>query len=132
MSIYGIGTDIVEIARIEQALSRHGERFDTRLLHTDALPDWQAALAPAAWLAKRFAAKEAFAKALGTGLRGVVTLRNIGLQHDALGRPVFFCAPVLAAELALRGIQQLHLSLSDERAYVLAFVVMENQSKPSI
>ena len=117
MSIYGIGTDIVEIARIEQALSRHGERFATRLLHPDELPDWQAALAPAAWLAKRF---------------GVVTLRNIGLQHDALGRPVFFCAPVLAAELALRGIQQLHLSLSDERAYVLAFVVMENQSKPSI
>ena len=47
-------------------------------------------------------------------------------QHDALGRPAFFCAPPLAAELALRGIQQLHLTLSDERAYVLAFVVMEN------
>lgn len=126
MAIHGIGTDIVEIARIEQALSRHGERFATRLLHPDELSAWQAAVAPAAWLAKRFAAKEAFAKALGTGLRGVVTLRNIGVHHDALGRPAFFCAPPLAAELALRGIQQLHLSLSDERAYVLAFVVMEN------
>lgn len=126
MAIHGIGTDIVEIARIEQALSRHGERFATRLLHPDELPEWHAAAAQSAWLAKRFAAKEAFAKALGTGLRGVVTLRNIGVRHDALGRPSFFCAPPLAAELALRGIQRLHLSLSDERAYVLAFVVMEN------
>lgn len=126
MAIHGVGTDIVEIARIEQALSRHGERFAARLLHPEELPAWRVAVAPAAWLAKRFAAKEAFAKALGTGLRGVVTLRNIGVQHDALGRPAFFCAPPLAAELALRGIQQLHLSLSDERAYVLAFVVMEN------
>ncbi|MGL5985980.1 MAG: holo-ACP synthase, partial [Burkholderiales bacterium] len=80
MSIYGIGTDIVEIARIEQALSRHGERFATRLLHPDELPDWQAALAPAAWLAKRFAAKEAFAKALGTSIPCRLASRHSALR----------------------------------------------------
>lgn len=125
MAICGIGTDIVEIARIEQVLSRHGERFAARLLHPEEMAAWRSAIAPATLLAKRFAAKEALSKALGTGLRGVVSLRNIGVRHDQLGRPEFFFAPALAAELASRGIQRLHLSLSDERAYVLAFVVIE-------
>lgn len=125
MAICGIGTDIVEIARIEQILNRHGERFAARLLHPDEMAAWHCSVAPATLLAKRFAAKEALSKALGTGLRGIVSLHNIGVCHDQLGRPEFFFAPPLAAELASRGIQRLHLSLSDERAYVLAFVVIE-------
>ncbi len=126
MAIFGIGTDIAEIARLEGALQRHGEAFAAKLLADDELPAWRAAANPAAFLAKRFAAKEAFAKALGTGIRGVVSLRHIAIVHDALGRPGFRCDEQLQAELMARAIRNIHLSLSDERHYVVAFVVMEN------
>ena len=76
-------------------------------------------------MAKRFAAKEAFAKAVGTGIREPVSLRFIGVAHDGLGKPVFACAPELAAWLAARGIARVHLSLSDEREQVVAFALAE-------
>lgn len=123
--IYGIGTDIVEIARIESALSRHGERFARKLLSDE---EWQEFLLKgqaAAWLAKRFAAKEAFAKALGTGIRGEVTLPRIAVRNDALGRPVLVLDARLLALLDERKIRAMHLSLSDERQFACAFVVLE-------
>ena len=79
----------------------------------------------ARFLAKRFAAKEAFAKALGTGLRAPATLRNIGITHDALGKPVLELAAELQALLDEQGIDRQHLSISDEKALAVAFVVLE-------
>lgn len=79
----------------------------------------------ARFLAKRFAAKEAFGKALGTGVAAPATLPNVAVAHDAAGRPYFEFAPELAAYLAGRGIRRAHLSLSDEADYVIAFVVLE-------
>lgn len=125
MAIFGIGTDIVDITRLEAALQRHGEAFAAKLLADDELAAWREAGNPAAFLAKRFAAKEAFAKALGTGIRGAVTLRRIAVVHDTLGRPGFHCDPLLETELQARNIHTIHLSLSDERQHVVAFVVME-------
>lgn len=125
MAIFGIGTDIVDITRLEAALQRHGEAFAAKLLADDELAAWREASNPAAFLAKRFAAKEAFAKALGTGIRGAVTLRRFAVVHDALGRPGFRCDPQVEAELQVRNIHTIHLSLSDERQHVVAFVVME-------
>ncbi|MGE5027321.1 MAG: holo-ACP synthase [Betaproteobacteria bacterium] len=123
--IYGIGTDIVAVKRIEAALVRHGERFAARILAPDEMPDFSASLHPARFLAKRFAAKEAFAKALGTGMRYPVTWRNISVIHDGLGRPGFGLVPELASRLAERNIRGHHLSISDETEMVVAFSVLE-------
>lgn len=122
--IYGIGTDIVAVARMRDALARHGERFAQRLLHPDELEAYAAAREPERFLAKRFAAKEAFSKALGTGLRPPATLSAIGVSHDPLGKPLYVFGEVLAAHLASLGLSA-HLSISDERENVIAFAILE-------
>lgn len=126
--IHGIGTDLVAIARLDAMHTRHGERLARRILAESEWPDYAAAAVPARLLAKRFAAKEALAKALGTGLRAPVTLGNIAIGHDALGRPAFTVAAPLAEWLDARGIVRLHLSLSDERDHALAFAIAETET----
>lgn len=123
--IHGIGTDLVAVARIADLHGRFGERFARRLLTEAELREYAHATSPARFLAKRFAAKEALAKALGTGLRAPVTLGNIGVGHDSLGRPTFTVAAPLADWLRARGIDRLHLSLSDEHDHALAFAIAE-------
>lgn len=123
--IYGIGTDIIAVKRIEAALGRFGERFAERILAPEEMPGFSASHHPARFLAKRFAAKEAFAKALGTGMRYPVTWRNISVIHDDLGRPGFGLVPELASRLAERNIRGHHLSISDEAEMVVAFSVLE-------
>jgi holo-[acyl-carrier protein] synthase len=123
--IYGIGTDIVATARIAQILERYGDAFAGRILAPDEWLSFQSSNAPARFLAKRFAAKEAFAKAAGTGLRTPVTLRNISVGHNALGRPELHFQPALSAWLVQQGIRAQHLSLSDEKDLAAAFVVLE-------
>lgn len=122
--IVGIGVDIVEIARLEGLLSRHGERAATRLLSPSEWSDWQENPS-ARLLAKRFAAKEALAKALGCGLCHPVSLRNITVTHNVLGQPSFCYTPVLSTWLHERGISRCHLSISDEIQLCCAFVVVE-------
>jgi holo-[acyl-carrier protein] synthase len=123
--IFGIGTDLVAVARIASSLARFGEPFARRLLGDDEFTRFADAPHPARFLAKRFAAKEAFAKAAGTGLRVPVTLQNIAIVHDAIGKPAFCLAPALADWLAKQGVRASHLSLSDEDDYACAFVVLE-------
>lgn len=127
--IYGIGTDIVAVARMASFWQRHGERALNKLLAPVERPDCLASKHPERFLAKRFAAKEALGKALGTGIRSPLLLTAIAVTHDALGKPAFDLAPELAAYLAERGLAA-HLSLSDERDYALAFVVVETVEKP--
>lgn len=124
--IYGIGTDIVEVSRIEASLARFGEAFAQRILTAQEWPGFAESQTRARFLAKRFAAKEAFSKALGTGLRAPVTLQAIGVAHDELGKPMFQLSPELQAMLDQRGISRTHLSISDEKALAVAFVVLEN------
>jgi holo-[acyl-carrier protein] synthase len=126
--IFGVGTDIVAIERIERMIGRHGERAAAKLLARAELAAYRAAARPAAFLSKRFAAKEALAKALGLGLRAPATLHNIAVAHDEAGRPVFDCAPPLAAWLAERGLRA-HLSISDETGTAQAFVVVEQTER---
>lgn len=123
--IFGIGTDIVEVSRIEEALQRHGDAFARRILTDDEWTAFQQSQTKARYLAKRFAAKEAFAKALGTGLRAPATFQNIGITHDQLGKPSFTLHPELQATLNGKNITQMHLSISDEKALAVAFVVLE-------
>lgn len=123
--IYGIGTDIVEVSRIEESLARFGDAFAQRILTEQEWLSFQQSKTQARFLAKRFAAKEAFAKALGTGLREPATFQNIGVAHDDLGKPVLDLAQALQTFLDKKGIVQQHLSISDEKALAAAFVVLE-------
>lgn len=123
--IHGIGTDLLDARRIRDGLARFGEHYADRMLAPAEHAGFYASRDPARFLAKCFAAKEAFAKATGTGLRPPVTLRNIAVLRDAQGKPHFECAPELAAWLAERGITAHHVSLSDEGDLVLAYVILE-------
>ncbi|MBI5918675.1 MAG: holo-ACP synthase [Nitrosomonadales bacterium] len=123
--ILGIGTDIVAVARIEAAVARHGEAFAARILSEQELPEYAAHAHPARFLAKRFAAKEAFAKATGQGLRHPVTLQRLSITHDELGKPTFTFDAELTRYLQQQGATRHHLSISDEKDTVVAFVVIE-------
>ena len=123
--IFGIGTDIVEYARVEAMWARYGDRFAGHMLGESEWPEFRAHTRQARFLAKRFAAKEAFAKAVGSGLRHPVSMRRISVTHDGLGKPVLQFDPVLRTYLAQLGVSGHHLSISDERDMVVAFVVLE-------
>ena len=123
--IFGIGTDIVEVARIEAAINEFGDSFAKRILAQSELASYEKSQIKPRFLAKRFAAKEAFSKALGTGLRAPCTFQNISISHDALGKPLLVLAPELQAVLNGFEIAKMHLSLSDEKNLAAAFVVLE-------
>ncbi|WP_068634626.1 holo-ACP synthase [Thauera butanivorans] len=122
--IHGIGTDIVHVQRMRDALERHGERFALRILAASEVDAWRAHRDPARFLAKRFAAKEAFGKALGTGVAVPATLHGVAVAHDALGKPGYRYDERLAAHMRDEGLSA-HLSISDEGDTVVAFAVIE-------
>ncbi|QTR49583.1 holo-ACP synthase [Candidatus Thiothrix anitrata] len=124
MTILGIGTDIVEIARIEQMLARHPERLAARILHPNELERFASQANPAAWLAKRFATKEAIAKAIGTGIGEAVRLQEIETTHDSRGKPLLQLHGVTLATATGLGVTSLHLSVADERTHAVAFVIL--------
>ena len=123
--IFGIGTDIVEYARIEKMHARYGDRFAERILSEGEIAEYRLHAHPARFLAKRFASKEAFAKAVGSGLREPVSLHRISTIHDDLGKPALRFDETLRTHLARLGINGHHLSISDERNMIVAFVVLE-------
>ena len=122
--ILGIGTDIVSVQRIGRLLSRHPDRGPHHLLHPAEISEATAAPSRERFVAKRFAAKEALAKALGTGLRAPVLLPAIRVEHDALGKPFFSFESELADWICQRSLQ-IHLSITDEVDHAVAFVVVE-------
>jgi holo-[acyl-carrier protein] synthase len=124
--IFGIGTDIVELPRFESMRARYGTRLAERMLSKHELPDYHASTDAARFLAKRFAAKEAFAKAVGSGLRAPVSLSSISVTHDRLGKPMLQFDETLRLHLAKLGINGHHVSISDERELIVAFVVLES------
>ncbi len=123
--IYGIGTDIVAVPRLQASLDRYGQRFAARILTESEMSGFQRTQSQAHFLAKRFAAKEALVKALGTGFRDGLSLRDVAVANDVLGKPMLVFSDELADRLCSRGITQQHLSLTDEREYALAFVILE-------
>jgi holo-[acyl-carrier protein] synthase len=123
--IYGIGTDIISVGRVERALARFGERFVERILSTNERRDYQRAPIAPRFLAKRFAAKEAFSKAIGTGIRRPVTWKYISIGHDRRGKPIIEPHPDLLSFMQARGIVASHVSISDEHDSAVAFVLLE-------
>jgi len=123
--IYGVGNDVVEIGRIERALARFGERFARRILCEPELRRFAGHVKPAAYLAKRFAAKEAFTKALGTGIHAPANWHGVWVKNLPSGKPILEFSPPLRALMEKRNIRHTHLSLSDERGLAFATVILE-------
>ena len=123
--IFGVGTDVVEIERIKAALERHGERFALRILCPPELERFKRHRLPANYLAKRFAAKEAFTKAIGTGNKSPANWHGVWVRNLASGKPVLESTDALQALLQRTGITSAHLSLSDERGVAFATVILE-------
>jgi len=128
--ILGIGTDLCEIKRIERALERFGERFARRILVESELAVFRRRKKSAAYLAKRFAAKEAFSKALGTGIHFPVNWHNVWVVNDRAGKPLLEFSKPLAELLERRGIEKVHVSLTDEIGMACAFVIAEGEGRP--
>lgn len=123
--IFGIGTDIVAVARIESALESHGERFAARILTASERTEFTHDAHPSRLLAKRFAVKEAFSKAFGTGIGAQIGWHDVEVKHDGLGRPQLSMSVAVRARLSEAGVGGAHVSISDEAEYVVAFVVLE-------
>jgi holo-[acyl-carrier protein] synthase len=123
--IYGVGTDVVEIERIRAVLQKYGERFARRILCEPEMRRFENHRLKANYLAKRFAAKEAFTKALGTGIRAPANWHGVWVRNLPSGKPVLEFSEPLKDLLQRRGITSAHVSLSDEKGVAFATVVLE-------
>ena len=123
--IVGIGVDLVTVSRIARIDQRFAARFERRILTAAERDDIESAPDRARFLAKRFAVKEATVKALGTGERGGILLRDVGLAHDALGKPLLSIEGAARTHCDALHVRASHVSLSDEGDLVTAFVVLE-------
>jgi holo-[acyl-carrier protein] synthase len=123
--IFGIGTDIVRVARMQRDIERFGEKFAERILTEAELTEYRQSAQRAHFLAKRFAAKEAAAKALGTGFSHGVQLRQIAVAHDVNGKPLLEFSGAALALVERHGIRVVHVSLADEADHAVAFVTLE-------
>ena len=122
--IYGIGTDIVSIERMRSGIERFGVKFAERILNEIELPGYHAHLCPENYLAKRFAAKESAVKALGTGFSQGISMRHVIVDHNELGQPKVLFIDRAAELCAEFGVGDSQLSISDEKEYAVAFVVL--------
>jgi holo-[acyl-carrier protein] synthase len=122
--VIGVGADILKIARIDDVLARLGTRFVRRILTPQEQEEYYSNKQPARFLAKRFAAKEAIAKSLGTGIGRGVSWQDIQIEHDAHGAPSVRLLGGAKRVAGERGGLRVELSLSDELDYVVAFAVL--------
>jgi holo-[acyl-carrier protein] synthase len=123
--IYGVGTDVVEIGRIKAVLEKYGERFARKILCESELRRFESHRLKANYLAKRFAAKEAFTKALGTGIRAPANWHGVWVRNLPSGKPVLEFSQPLQRFLEGKGISSAHISLSDEKGVAFATVILE-------
>lgn len=123
--IYGIGTDLVALDRVERLLARFGDRFVARVLMPVERLAFSRSSRPVNFLGQRFAAKEACSKAFGLGLRYPATLHQMGVTSDPRGKPLLVFGDALARHAAREGVAGGHVSLTDERGMVCAMVVLE-------
>ena len=127
MKIFGICTDIVNIKRIEQSLKKHKFTFKNKIFSKKEISYCEMRKNPSSFYAKRFAAKEAFSKALGTGIRKGVNFKDIEVSNNPQGKPSIFLKGDLAAYLKKKVKYKkydIHLSLSDDKPWAQATVII--------
>jgi holo-[acyl-carrier protein] synthase len=122
--VIGVGTDILRIARVDDVVGRLGDRFVRRILTQSEQEEFRASGQPNRLLAKRFAAKEAIAKALGTGIGRGVSWQDIQIEHNGDGAPLVRLSGGALETAQRRGAGRVELSLADESEYVVAFAVL--------
>ena len=132
-TIYGIGTDIVQISRGEAALARSGPRFAEKILGPEELVKYHARRAKnevrgLRFLATRFSAKEAFSKAVGLGMRMPMTWRSAQMLNAPSGKPVIVCSGALD-EFMRQNRLSAQVTISDEADYGVAFVIVTQVSE---
>ena len=123
--IYGIGIDVIQPYRVAHLLEKYGERFVNRVLTPQERQGYAGSVRQVLFLANRFAAKEAFSKAMGTGFRYPVTLQCISVVQNRAGKPSLAFNGPLAELVRNRGITGHHLTISDESNMACACVVLE-------
>ena len=122
--VKGVGTDIVDVARIGAVLSRQGDAFVTRVLTSSEQQHYAASQQKSNFMAKRFAAKEAVAKALGTGIGNGVSFQDIVISNDDLGAPNVALAGGAAIRMSELGAEKVLISIADEKDYAVAYAVL--------
>ncbi|MDX1516974.1 MAG: holo-ACP synthase [Woeseiaceae bacterium] len=123
--IFGVGTDIIELSRIEGTYKRFGEHFVERLLMPEELVLFRKSKTPVRFLAMRFAGKEATVKAMGTGFAHGVWLRDVGITSNPWGRPLVIFSERGREVCRRLGVGNAHVSLTDDAGVVVAFAVVE-------
>ena len=123
--IFGVGTDIVEMSRMEATWKRFGDSFAKRILMPEEMALFEKTKNPARFLAMRFAGKEAAVKAMGTGFAHGVWLRDVGITNNEWGRPLIIWSKRGQKVCDELGIGKGHVSLTDDAGLVMAFAVVE-------
>lgn len=123
--IFGVGTDVVELARVKAIYERFGERFVQRILTEHEIELFRRSRQPVRFLAMRFAGKEATVKAMGTGFAHGVWVRDVGIGSNDWGRPTVFWSERGRRVCERLGIGAGHVSLTDDAGLVIAFAVVE-------
>lgn len=123
--IVGMGTDIVELSRIQASVERLGDAFAKRILTAAEFEAYQTSNRQNEFLAKRFCVKEAAAKALGTGIGRGVSWQHMWVEHNAMGAPKLCFCDGAQSRLVQLGGNTIHMSVSDEKAYAMATVILE-------
>lgn len=126
MKLLGSGIDIVEVQRIAAICERRGSRFAAKLLHPKELQELEEATNQMAFIAKRFAAKEAAAKALGIGIGTKLGFHDMYVEHDEIGKPILRFTAECASRLELEKKNTL-LTIADEKSYAVAHVLLFTQ-----
>jgi len=129
--IFGVGTDIVELSRVQATFDRFGEHFVQRILMPEEIELFRRSKQPTRFLAMRFAGKEATVKAMGTGFAHGVWLRDVGILNNPWGRPIIVWSERGARVRDRLGISDGHVSLTDDAGLVLAFAVVEAAAPPA-
>lgn len=129
--IFGVGTDLVELVRIQQTYERFGERFVERLLMPEERERFEASRQPVRFLAMRFAGKEAAVKAMGTGFRHGMWIRDVGILNNDWGRPYLVFSERGRTVCERLGIGEGHVSLTDDGGLVVAFAVVMRAGSPA-
>lgn len=127
--IFGVGTDIVELVRIQATYDRFGEHFVQRILMDEELELFRKSKTPVRFLAMRFAGKEAAVKAMGTGFRHGIWLRDVGITNNDWGRPLIIWSERGRAVCERLGIGAGHVSLTDDAGLIVAFAVVETAER---
>ena len=125
MSIFGIGTDLVNINRIQRLYNKYGQKFVDKILLPEEKKLLQSHTNPVKFLANRFAGKEAATKALGTGFSQSVNWKDIGVTKQPSGQPKLIFSKKIKAFIAEKEILSAHISLTDDHPWAAAFVVLE-------